>query len=115
MRRLPNPPRTEGFSDPEAVINAMRRWFWALAAYDFDFTDPYRWTRDDNRQAQTYHFQIVAVRGPTGEMRSVLIPLRQGFSVSDIEARIVRLAPYDPLCAKALGVITANKLKGSKE
>ncbi len=40
MRHLPNPPRTEGFSDPEAVIEYMRRWFWALAETDFDFTDP---------------------------------------------------------------------------
>lgn len=95
MRHLPNPPRTGGFSDPEAVIDAMRRWFWALAETEFDFSDPPRWTHDDNRQAQTYGFAIVAVPEVKGALRYAVVP-----------------PPIDPLCAKALGVLTHQKLAG---
>lgn len=112
MRHLPNPPRTEGFSDPEAVINAYRRWFWMLADYDFDYVDPPRWTHDDNRQAQTYGFAILAVPGLTGGLRYTVVSLTRHTKVQDVEHKIVKLAPIDPLCAKALGVLTAQKLAG---
>lgn len=112
MRHLPNPPRTEGFSDPEAVTDAMRRWFWALAQNDIDFSDPPHWTHDDNRQAQTYGFAIVAVPGVKGELRHAVVSLTRRTSVKDVEHMIVKLAPIDPLCAKALGVLTAQKLAG---
>lgn len=112
MRHLPNPPRTEGFSDPEAVIEAMRRWFWALAQNDFDFSDPPRWTHDDNRQAQTYGFAIVAVPGAKDALCYAVVSLTCHTKVQDIEHKIAKLAPIDPLCAKALGIITAQKLAG---
>lgn len=112
MRHLPNPPRTEGFSDPEAVINAMRRWFWALAETDFDFSDPPRWTHDDNRQAQTYGFMLLAVSGTNGALRYAVVPLTRHAKAQDVEHKIAKLAPIDPLCAKTLGILTAQKLAG---
>lgn len=112
MHLLPNPPRTEGFSDPEAVIDAMRRWFWALAQSDFDFSDPPRWTHDDNRQAQTYGFMILAVPEVKGALRYAVVPLTRHTKAQDVEHKIVKLAPIDPLCAKALGILTAQKLAG---
>ena len=112
MHHLPNPPRTEGFPDPEAVIKSMRRWFWALAETDFDFSDPPRWTYDDNRQAQTYGFAILAVSGVKDGFRYAIVPLTRHTKVQDVEHKIVKLAPIDPLCAKALGILTAQKLAG---
>lgn len=116
MRVLPNPPRTEGFTDPEAVVNALREWFWALAELNVDFTDPPRWTHDDNRQAMPYGFAIVAVplTGSNGRKgtRIVLLSLNREVDVKAIEDRIVKLAPIDPLCAKALATLTTSKLLG---
>lgn len=111
MRHLPNPPRTEGFSDPEAVIDAYRRWFWALADYDFDYVDPPRWTHDDNRQAQTYGFCIYVAPDKTGGLTYALVSLSRYVSEATIEAKLVKLAPLDPLCAKALAVLSAEKLR----
>lgn len=116
MRVLPNPPRTGGFADPEAVVNALREWFWALADLNVDFVDPPRWTHDDNRQAMTYGFAIAAVpltgdkgRGTT---RMVLLSLSREADMKSIEDKIVKLAPIDPLCAKALAALTTSKLLG---
>jgi hypothetical protein len=116
MRVLPNPPRTGGFSDPEAVVNALREWFWALADLNVDFVDPPRWTHDDNRQAMTYGFAIVAVplAGSNGRKvtRMVLMSLKREVDLQSVEDRIKKLAPIDPLCAKALAALTASKLIG---
>lgn len=114
MRFLPSPPRTEGFVDPEAVTAAMRRWFWALAATDYDFTDPPRWTHDDNRMALDYGFQIIVVPDKTGAISYHVIPTTRGLSEETITERVAKLAPLDPLCAKAVAVMAANKLRSSK-
>lgn len=116
MRVLPNPPRTGGFADPEAVVNALREWFWALAELNVDFTDPPRWTHDDNQQAMTYGFAIYAVPfiGSNGRMatRMALLSLNREVDVQSIEDNIKKLAPIDPLCAKALAALATTKLLG---
>ena len=115
MHHLPNPPRTEGFIDPEAVIHALRQWFWALAETEFDFTDPPRWTHDDNRQAQSYKFHLLHVKDKQGRPCVSTISLARGVTPAQIEEKIARLAHIDPLCAKALAVLTAQKLvRGSQ-
>ena len=113
MRTLPNPPRTEVFDDPEAVIRAMRRWFWAIAERDYSFDDPPRWTHDDNREAQDYGFNILFVEDPRrGTTHHALVPLVKGETSASIRAKIAKLAPIDPLCAKALAILTSLKLRG---
>lgn len=115
MRALPNPPRDAGFADPEAVVDAMRRWLWALADLGVDFTDPPRWTHDDNRNAQTYGFAILAVADlASKQLVYKLLSLDRSVTNEQIEKRLVALAPLDPLCAKAVGILTGAKLRGNK-
>ena len=109
MRTLPNPPRTEG-SEHEVAVVALQKWLWACVAAGWDPTNPASggWSHDDNLDAMQLGWMISQ---PPGSGHLDLFSLRKGFSPAQLMQQIVSLAHINPVCARAVVVLSAQKLK----
>lgn len=109
MRSMPNPPRTEGLTH-EVAVDALQKWLWQAVAAGWDPSNPDsgHWSHDDNLKAMQLGWMIS--QAPNSEYVD-LFSLKQGVKAHDVMKAIVRAATIDPVCAKAVTVLTAQKLK----
>ena len=106
MRTMPNPPRTEH----EAAVAALQKWLWACVAAGWDPTTPAsgRWSHDDNIEAMQLGWMISQ---PPGSEHLDLFSLKQGIKPAQLMQQIAELAPINPICARAVVALSAQKLK----
>jgi len=106
---MPKPPRTEALAHEEAVA-ALQRWLWACVAVGWDPINPAsgRWSHDDNVEAMQHGWMIAQ---PPGSEYLDLFSLRRGVTPAQIMQKIASLAPIHPLCARAVTVLAAQKMK----
>lgn len=106
MRTMPDPPRT----DHEAAVAALQKWLWACVAAGWDPTTPAsgRWSHDDNIEAMQLGWMISQ---PPGSEHLDLFSLKQGIKPAQLMQQIAGLAPINPVCARAVVALSAQKLK----
>lgn len=113
MSSVPNPPRTQGV-DHETSHIALQKWIWSAVAGGWSptggFTDQ-RWTHDDNMAAQPLGFMITKPPGSKFyELYSITRSSVLRENANWLMKQLIEAASIDPLCAKAVGVLTAQKL-----
>lgn len=109
MRTMPNSPRTEGL-DHEVAVAALQKWLWTCVAAGWDPTNPAsgRWSHDDNMEAMQLGWMISQ---PPGSEHLDLFSLKQGIKPAQLMQQIAELAPINPICARAVVALSAQKLK----
>jgi hypothetical protein len=109
MRPMPKPPGTEGISH-EAAVDALQKWIWQciLAGWTPGQGNSERWGHDDNMAVQQRGWMIAS---PPGSDVLDLFSLKRGVNPHEFMPSIVAAAPIDPHCAKAVGVLGAQRLK----
>lgn len=90
----------------------IQKWLWACASNGYTSplanTDPTRWSHDDNTAATQLGWMIA--ESPTTKTLD-LYSLRQHVHPREVMQQIIALAPLDPLAARALTVLTAERMK----
>lgn len=106
MRTMPDPPRT----DHEAAVAALQKWLWACVAAGWDpmSASGGRWSHDDNMEAMQLGWMISQ---PPGSEHLDLFSLKQGIKPAQLMQQIAGLAPINPVCARAVVALSAQKLK----
>jgi len=108
MRALPDKK-----GDGEETISHFQMMLWDyidVMAEKAGASD--RWTHDDNMAVQHLGWGMYTVTAPdTNDRRYTLVSLDRRLSGNDVFNRIKQVAPLCPLCSKALGILTAQKLK----
>lgn len=111
MSAMPKPPRTDG-EDHEKAAVALQRWIWSGLAAGWNPAASGeasgRWTLEDNQEAMPRGWMI---SNPPNSEHLDLFSLRRGQSANDIMKTLIKGAPVDPLCAKAVAVLSAQRLK----
>ena len=94
----------------EATAEALQKWLWQCIAGGWKpLSDgDIRWTHDDNMAVQ--HLGWMIAKPPLSEHFD-LFSLLVGVSSASIMTKIVDAAPIDPLCAKAVSLLAAQRLK----
>lgn len=93
----------------ELAAEALQRWLWSCVAAGWDpsLRENPRWTHEDNNEAQKLGWMIVQ---PPGSGYLDLFSVGR-LSPADLMRRIVSMAPLSPLCAKAVMVLSAQRLE----
>lgn len=93
----------------ELAADALQRWLWGCIAAGWDPTlkDNPQWSHDDNIEAQSLGWMIAQ---PPGSKHLDLFSLRR-LSPYQTMQHIVSMAPVSPLCAKAVMVLSAQRLE----
>ena len=109
MRVMPIPPGTTK-ADHEEVSHALQRWLWSCLAAGWNPAQPesHVWSHDENQQAMSLGWMISQ---PPGSQHVDLFSLRPAIPACEIMDTLIRAAPVDPLAARAVAVLTAQRLK----
>lgn len=110
---LPNPPYIDRL-EVAAATAALQKWLWTCLAAGWDPTDPATtstsWSHDDNMEASRRGWMIA--QPPGNNIQHVdLFSLKRGTFAHSIMEQIIKGASVDPLCAKAVTVLSAQKLR----
>lgn len=93
----------------EASADALQRWLWQCLAAGWNplgGTDPV-WSHDDNMAVQ--HLGWMIAKPPNSPFYE-LFSLHSHVHPSSIMKKIVSAAPIDPICAKAVAILGAQRL-----
>lgn len=82
----------------------IQLWLWQHAR-DGWVPIPQRWTHEDNEEAQKLGWMIIELPSKGADLFSL-----DGRPPSEIMSSITAMAHLIPVCAKALGILTAQKL-----
>lgn len=90
-------------------VDALQRWIWQCVVAGWDpMGDPGDfWSHDDNLAVQ--HLRWALIRTPHSELYD-LVCLDWGLSPSQTYKAIVRMAPVDNYCAKAVSILSKQRL-----
>ena len=112
MRPLSDTSRTASFNEDEALAE-LQLYLWERAKRGWNPMHPNspHWSFDDNTQSQALGWIIAQSPGTDGGALE-LIGLDRHQSREQLFETISRMANIDPICAKALRVLTAQKLRG---
>ncbi len=91
------------------TAEALQKWLWQCAAVGWDPTGGVggNWTHDDNMAVQHLGWMIVV---PPGSAHFDLFSLRPGIGPKATMKQIVDAAPFDPYCAKAVALLSKQRL-----
>lgn len=105
MQKIPD----VGALSHEVAAEALQRWLWSCVAAGWDpsLRENPRWTHEDNNEAQKLGWMIAQ---PPGSGHLDLFSLGR-LSPADLMRHIVSMAPHLPLCAKAVMVLSAQRLE----
>lgn len=108
-----NLPKSQGTAveNHEVAVKALQAWIWACVAQGWDITKPNdtRWTHEDNMAAAQLGWMIA--NPPHSPYLDLFCITRDGMKPHEMMKRIIRSAPIDPLCAKAVMVLSALRLQ----
>lgn len=92
-----------------ASAEALQRWLWQRVAAGWNPSggDSSRWSHDDNMKVQHLGWMIAS---PPGSPHFDLFSLRPGTKASVLMRSIVNSAQIDPICAKAVAVLGAQRV-----
>jgi hypothetical protein len=120
MRRMPEPPRTEGQAR-EVEIEALQLWIWRCLEAGWNPSDTTGlgtfWTHEDQQEAMQKH-GFTLLRTPNGHYdlfvmrRSPMYDADPAHAKRQLLDKLVRGATVEPLFAKALILLTRLKLIG---
>lgn len=107
MRGMPDPPRA---SKHEVSAEALQSWIWncVAAGWDPSQLSVERWSHDDNQMAMQHGWMISQ---PPNSAHVDLFSLRTNTTPAQVMTLLVKLAPIDPLAARAVAMLTAQRLK----
>ena len=109
MRAMPDIPRTES-PNHEASVAALQKWLWVWIEVGWDpmSASGGRWSHEDNLIATQLGWMISQ---PPDSKYLDLFSLKKGVTPAQIMRQIVAMAPICPLCAQAVAILSAQKLK----
>lgn len=109
MSSLSDDQRAGRLSEQDVI--AIQLWLWHLAEQGWKpfETDIERWSHEDNQAATKLGWMIVELPNQAGRLD--LFSLKPGRTPKQIMETIVAAAPLDPLCARAVAVLTQQRFR----
>lgn len=92
-------------------VNAAQTILWAAASGEYKPFDG-RWTHEDNDAVAGYGWMLVMDTSGVYQLLNRGRSLHDRQEPDDMFARMEKLAPVDPFCAKAVALLIAQKLRG---
>jgi len=113
MRTLSDSSRTEDGPSDE-TLSYLQQYLWHHARRGWGPMRPStpHWSYDDNTESQRLGFIIAESPSIKGKLEVIGFGRHARTPSKDIIATIARMSSIDPLCAKAIRVLTAQKLAG---
>lgn len=96
-------------------VTLLRKWLWNWAQCGWDpvtgriDNDPDHWTHEDNQAAAALGWMLLHAPGANESLD--LFVVRPNLSAAGVMDTLKRLAPIDPLAAKALTLLVKQKMR----